>query len=102
MSNNDGRLTDKERDKFVAWLNGKGKSHKCPVCEENDWGIGPNFIQGLIYHPNGGVSIGGPSYPQAFIVCNNCAYTRTFMAVQIGLVENEGEEGEEDEQNKRQ
>ena len=97
MSNNDGKLTTEERKKFATWLNERGKSHKCPVCERSDWGIGEHLLQGLIYLPNGNVSIGGPNYPQAFIVCNNCAYTRTFMAVQIGLIKNNGEEGEEGE-----
>lgn len=80
MSNNDGMLTDEQHDAFKRWLDEKSKSHKCPICENNDWTIGPNFIQGRTF--------GELSYPQVFIICNNCAYTRTFMAVKIeGLFE---------------
>jgi hypothetical protein len=32
---------------------------------------------------------GGAEYPMAFIVCENCAYVREFMAVPIGLVSDE-------------
>ena len=96
MSNSDGTLTTEQNEKFLAWLRDRGKSHKCPVCKENDWWIGEHFLLGLIHIPDK-IAFGGPSYPQAFIVCNNCAYTRTFMAVQIGLIKNSSEVGEEDE-----
>jgi len=95
MPLNNGQLTTKERSKFATWLNEKGKSHKCPVCGENDWAIGAHLLQVPIYIPNI-VTMGGASYPLAFIVCNNCAYTRKFMALEIGLIEKNGEVGEED------
>ena len=86
MSNNDGTLTTEQNEKFLAWLNAKKKSAKCPVCQNFEWTIGEKLLEAPIHMPN---IIGnrGDGYPQVFIVCNNCAYTIKFMAREIGLLE---------------
>lgn len=84
MPGSDGKLTQAERDRFVAWLNSRQKNHQCEVCNSNDWQIGEHLLHGQVF-TGGGLVIGGASYPQAFIVCGNCAHIRLFMAVPIGL-----------------
>ena len=94
MPDQNGKLTQADKDKFIAWMNKKAKAHHCPVCATNAWTIGDDLINALPY-TGGSLVIGGPTYPLAFLVCNNCAYTRHFMAVPIGLISpSENEEGE--------
>jgi len=90
MPDKDGILTATEKQLIAAWLSTKSKNNACPVCSERSWSIGGHLISGKIYR-GGNLSFGGPTYPQAFIVCTNCAYTRYFMAVQIGLIEAQSE-----------
>lgn len=85
MPDPNGKLTQADKAKFVAWMNDKAKHHQCPVCATNAWTIGDDLINAMPY-TGAGFVIGGPSYPLAFLVCNNCAYTRHFMAVPIGIL----------------
>ena len=85
MSEKDGTLSKADQDKIVSHLNEKGKNHTCPVCLKNNWGIGDRLLNGMPISPDAALHIGGPSYPMAFVVCNNCSYVRHFMAVPLGL-----------------
>lgn len=87
MEDGRGRLSAAQKEKFVAWLDEKGKDHACPVCKTNSWSIGEHLLNGFVHVPNAGLVLTGASYPMAFVVCNNCAYTRQFMAVPIGLLD---------------
>ena len=57
--------------------------------------MGHHLISGVVF-ANGGVHLGGTIYPQAIIVCDNCAYVRYFMAVPIGLTEDDQPEDNSD------
>ncbi len=81
MPDKDGKLTKAENDKIIAWLNEKGKNHACPFCAQNTWGIPDYLHSGSAYHGPG--RVGGMSYPQVMVACNNCSYIRTFMAIPI-------------------
>lgn len=85
-----GKLTQEDKAKVVSWLNEKAKSAHCPVCGVNDWTVGDDLLNGMVFS-GGNLIVGGPAYPMAFIVCNNCAYTRQFMAIPIGLLPSEAE-----------
>ena len=92
------RLSESDSQKILAWLKDKTKTPKCPVCHSQRWTVGPHLLHGQIYNPAGAFIIGGSSYPQAVVVCDNCFYVRTFMAVPLGLdatsdPEDEGGEG---------
>ena len=93
MPNEDVKLSEGQKAKFKKWLNDKGKNFPCPFCQENSWTIPDHLIEGLRFSGKG-LQIGGSSYPQVVLVCNNCAYVRYFMAVRIGLLD--GEQQEED------
>ncbi|MGR3456092.1 hypothetical protein [Pseudooceanicola sp.] len=84
MPRGDGSLSKDEKQKVIDWVNEKGVHHNCPVCGSNNWGVGDHLLSGMPYM-GGSIVAGGPSYPAAMLVCNNCAYTRHFMAVKIGL-----------------
>lgn len=86
MDKNTGTLTAEDKKKFLDWLNSKTKNNPtCPVCSENDWSVADHLINAMAFTPNAMI-IGGPTYPMAVLACNNCAFTRTFMAVPVGLV----------------
>lgn len=84
MPGPDGKLTFTEQEQFKRWLNDRQRNHNCEVCGVNDWGIGEHLLHGQIF-TGGGLVVGGTTYPQAFIVCRNCAHVRLFMAVPIGI-----------------
>ncbi len=85
MPDSTGKMSQLERDKIAAWVNKKTKNGSCPVCGSNSWVVLEHLMSGAVFTgPN--LIIGGPNYPQAVVVCNNCAYARTFMAIAIGVI----------------
>lgn len=78
-------LSKADRSKIVDWLNTRQKFGDCPVCGTNHWTVGGHLLHGQALGANGGIIIGGSNYPMAFVVCDNCAYVRQFMAVPMGL-----------------
>ena len=82
-------LTPEQIQKISEWLATKSRNPTCPVCMTNQWTIGPHLLSGMIFS-GGGLVIGGPSYPMVFMICNNCAYVRHFMAIPMGVISPEG------------
>ena len=78
-------LSTADRQKIVSWLESKTKSAQCPVCHTTSWTVGEHILHGQISSPDGALRLGGTSYPMAFVVCDNCFYVRTFMAVPMDL-----------------
>ena len=66
------------------WLVNKGVMRACTVCGENSWQLAKHAIWPNIYGERGPL-IGGTSYPQIMLICNNCAHTVYFNAVLMGL-----------------
>lgn len=85
MPDKNGKLTEADQKKAVDWLNSKTKFHNCPSCGENNWTVGPELLNFMPY-TGGGLVIGGPTYPVAFIVCNSCAYIKQYMAIPMGII----------------
>ena len=79
-----GQLTKQQKIKVDDWFNKKGRDHLCPICGEKNWITGDHFLTSNVFH-EGTVRIDGVAHPQVFIVCGNCAFTRQFMAVPMGL-----------------
>ena len=80
-------LTDEQRQKAVAWLNSKSPLiGKCSICGDRRWGILDDFIQAPVFHPGGGVIIGGKAYPCFGIMCANCGNTHFINALVSGLI----------------
>lgn len=72
----------REREKIVGWLTQKGKNHNCPFCLTNNWALGDHLLSGMVFY-GGNFVVGSSSYPQFFLICSNCSYTRHFMAVPV-------------------
>ncbi len=57
------------------------------MCGVSRWGIGDHLVFPNTYFPGGGLTVGGVTYPQAMLICGNCAFTAYFNAVVIGLIQ---------------
>jgi hypothetical protein len=86
MTSVKGKLTPSDKAKIIDWLNEKSPNHKCPSCGQNSWLIADDLVN---YMPFTGPNfvVGGTSYPAALMVCTNCSYVRTYMAVPMGLLD---------------
>lgn len=80
----DTRLTRDEKQRFADWLNARGIK-PCPMCGKRNWGIGDHLVASVPY-AGGALDMEGTLYPQAMLVCGNCAHTAYFNAVVVGLV----------------
>lgn len=98
-TNEPKELTKEERDTFSDWLTDKwGQTGgKCYVCQASHWAIGPHLVTPTLYSETG-FWAGGPSYPEALIICTNCGHTVHFNAIAIGLVEKAEPEDESSEE----
>lgn len=80
------QLSEKAKKKITDWLNERWLGLKqCPICRKNTWTIVDDLVSPNISR-DGGLVIGGTSYPQVMVICGNCAHTLYFNAVMIGVV----------------
>ena len=71
-------LDDKEE--IMAWLKKHWVTEKtCPICTRNHWIVGGHIVTPTRMR-NGGMDLGGTTYPQFMIVCGNCGFTHYFNA----------------------
>jgi hypothetical protein len=92
-------LTQEQKQKFLDWLNERWVGDKnCPVCHHNRWTVSDDMVSPNTVAPNGGVMLGGPSYPVVLLICKNCANTLSFNAPIMGIVESEAKQEEEQKQ----
>jgi hypothetical protein len=93
---NNNSLSKNQQEKALKWLNEKWKKDaSCEVCGEKNWQLVGDMVSPLIMSGNN-INLGGNSYPSVSLVCKNCANTKYFNAVVMGLV---GGEKKEEEKN---
>jgi hypothetical protein len=83
-------LTQDEKRRLAEWLRLRGVKG-CPICAVNKWGIADHLVAPPPYAADGQPT-GDVSYPQAMLVCGNCAYTAYFNAAVIGLGRRDAQE----------
>ena len=86
MQSDDGILSAKQKEKAIAWLNAKAPNLSCPACQTRRFSVGDHFLSPPIFYGRD-LIIGGPSYPQFFVVCENCAHMLQFSAVAADIIE---------------
>ena len=79
------KLTQDQRNLIAEGLTKKGARHPCPACGMNQWLVGEHLIRADVFS-SGGTILGGPSYPLAFVVCQNCFFLRPHLAMPLGVV----------------
>ncbi len=98
MSENNNSFTKEKQDQAIKWINEKWKHQKnCEVCGSTTWELAGHFTSPLTFS-NGGIQIGGTSYPCVSVVCKTCANTKHFNAVVMGLIEPAKKDGGENGQ----
>lgn len=60
-------------------------------------GLGNDLTTPLVMNPQGGVQVGGATYPHVNLSCSNCGYTRFFNYVLLSGEEPELDLGATDE-----
>ena len=77
--------------KVNAWLDEHWKGKRaCPVCDNNQWGLGGEIAEIRTFH--GGAVLGaGGVYPLISVNCETCGYTMLFNALVVGLLEGQQE-----------
>ena len=68
------------------WIGDKRLDPKCPTCgHDNTLTIQEHLIAPPLYS-EGGISIGGPTYPSFIMICSNCGLTQIYNALKAGVV----------------
>lgn len=88
MPDKDGKLTDEDRQKVIAWVTKypQAEHSVCPICGTGNWMIAEYMVQPLTIGAQLGLQLGGIGYPLIMLISNPCGYTRFLNAVMIGLV----------------
>ena len=97
MPDKQGELTDAEKQTIVDWLKERVPEGppNCAVCAKKDWFVGDILVAPLHYDGKG-IKLGGAVYPNAVLVCKNCANTVFLNAIMMGIIPPKEEEKEED------
>ena len=87
MADDTQKLTQEERDRIVQWIKKAMGDTKlpCPVCKSDDWLVAEHLVSTPIVSPQGGVTIGGPTYPHSPIICQICGFTYFINSVRMGI-----------------
>jgi hypothetical protein len=76
MPDEDGKLTDRERQQVTTWIwnQAKGVVLRCPMCQSTNWVVAKHLVQ----------LRAGDAHVQ--LISNPCGYVRWMDATMIGLV----------------
>lgn len=88
MPDKDGKLTEEDRQKVIAWLARYpgAQDLSCPICGTKEWMIAEHLVQPITIGPQKSLQLGGIGYPQVMLISNPCGYTRFLNAVMVGII----------------
>lgn len=88
MPDEQGLLTDAERERASAWLEKTWRTWACPFSGHTDWDLGETIVQPQKHIPGAAMVIGGgPVYPLLLLTCLGCGYTIFVNALLAGVFE---------------
>jgi aconitase B len=61
------------------------KDPKCPACNSADWAANDTIFQLPEFH-QGGILLGGLTFPILPVTCNKCGYVLLFNAMILGII----------------
>ena len=97
MPDASGKLNEGDQIRVRDWLLKKAPSgFVCSVCKANDWVIGDHVVAAPTHGE--GLILGGPTYPNVFVVCRNCGHTLYINAVVSGVLSNQPARPQVDDQ----
>ncbi len=91
MANQDGTLTDAEKQAIIKWMlehEKQGMPPHCAFCRTNKWTVGDHIIDSPVRIP-GSVVLGGTVYSHVMLICSHCGFTMMFNAVVMGILAQE-------------
>lgn len=85
------KFDEEKQKKALEWIDQKWPQTKreCEICGSKKWSISTDFTTPVVF--DGGLQIGGASYPTVSLICENCGNTKYFNAVKMGLLEGNSE-----------
>jgi hypothetical protein len=88
MPDQDGKLTDSEKEQVLRLLRPSGifAGVECPICKSREWIIADHLVQAATLGPNNSVQFGGLSYPFTMAISVPCGHTLFFNAVVLGFI----------------
>lgn len=81
------KFDDEKQRKALHWIDQKWPqaNRECEICGAMKWSVSTDFTTPLVF--DGGLHIGGRSYPTVNVVCENCGNTKYFNAIKMGILE---------------
>lgn len=80
------KLSPEQRQTFLNWMSSKAPLiGKCPLCNAREWSLIEEIIELRPFH-GGSMVVGGPTYPNVGVICNNCGNTQLVNAVVSGVL----------------
>ncbi len=90
--NNNPPLSELQQ-KAIEWLQKKTNNKMgCETCGSSHWSVQDHIVTPIVLQ-NNSIQLGGVSYPQAMVICNNCGNTKYYNAVMMGLVQGTKQDG---------
>lgn len=86
MPDDQGKLSDAEKQLVKERLDKFTLEPICPVCNTSDWLIADHVVLPIPISGSKQLLLGGVSYPQIMVISTPCGYTRFFNAVVLGVV----------------
>jgi predicted nucleic-acid-binding Zn-ribbon protein len=83
-------FTKEKRDTVIKTLNDKWENKRCECCGHSIWNVSEDIVCTPILE--GGITLGGKTYPHVLVICGNCGSTKLFNAVILGAVESTAKE----------
>ena len=91
VPDSEGKLTDLEKDRVIAWLSNRWNTPNCPFHGPTNWDLGDAvgthpFAGTGGGAPGSGVQFGGSTYPLVVLTCATCGYVVFINAITVGIV----------------
>lgn len=78
-------LTAQQKQKAIDWINRRAPALACPSCKQQNFAIADHLVSANVFTPDGGLMLGGATYPQFLVTCTNCGHVLHYSAVMAGL-----------------
>ena len=79
-------IPDDRREAIVNLLNDKtGGVSKCPICPTGNFFLANHLVSTPVFHPSGGMILGGTTYPSLMLLCDSCGNIRLHNAMILGI-----------------
>lgn len=89
MADVQGKLSPEEIQQIIKWVDGHRKNRACPVCQSDEWMVGPSISAPVPLSPGEAgmaINVGAAKVtPVVQTICKVCGHIQFFNAVFVGL-----------------